>query len=37
VTGAKPSLVKHLGRDHLDDLCKQFRRATGTRLPPLWG
>ncbi len=37
VTGAKPSLVQHLGPSHLADLCDQFRRATGVRLPPLWG
>jgi aminoglycoside phosphotransferase (APT) family kinase protein len=36
VTGAKPSLVHHLGPDHLACLCEQFRRATGVRLPALW-
>jgi hypothetical protein len=32
VTGAKPSVVRRLGRDHLDVLCEHFRRVTGVAL-----
>jgi aminoglycoside phosphotransferase (APT) family kinase protein len=32
VTGAKPSVVRRLNRDHLDVLCEHFRRVTGVAL-----